>query len=158
MPRRGLEQHISALLDQAPGADQNQRPDEHGYERIRHYPAGRQYDDAGDERAHRPQQIAQDVEVRAPLVERVFMPAVQYDDGREIRCEADRRVAGRCAIHAATSARPSAATSASMCAASASSASEPESHPPISSTSMTMAVMTSASVRRRRVSTLIGAR
>src|SRR6266550_7406411 len=91
MPRRGLEEHIGALLYQAPGADQNQRPDEHRYERISHYPAGGQHDDAGNERAHRPQQIAQDVQVRAPLVERVFVPAVQYDDGHEIRHEADRR-------------------------------------------------------------------
>src|SRR6266566_4711141 len=74
---RRLEQHVRALLHQPPGAAEDQQGDQHRDEGIGLHPPSGQDDHARDQGADRAEQVAHDVEVRAALVERVVVAAMQ---------------------------------------------------------------------------------
>src|SRR6266705_1887072 len=74
---RRLEQHVRALLYQPPGAAEDQQGDQHRDDWIGLHPPRGQDDHAREQGADRAEQVAHDVEVRAALVERVGVAAMQ---------------------------------------------------------------------------------
>src|SRR6266702_411420 len=74
---RRLEQHVRALLYQPPGAAEDQQGDQHRDDWIGLHPPRGQDDHAREQGADRAEQVAHDVEVRAALVERVVVAAMQ---------------------------------------------------------------------------------
>src|SRR5438552_6844645 len=74
---RRLEQYVRALLHQPPGAAQDQEGAQHRDDGIGLHPPGGEDDDAREEGADRAEQVTHDMKVRAALVERVVVAAMQ---------------------------------------------------------------------------------
>src|SRR5436189_51631 len=74
---RRLEQHVRALFYQPPGAAQDQQGDQYRDDWVGLHPPSGQDDHAREQGADRAEQVAHDVEVRAALVERVVVAAMQ---------------------------------------------------------------------------------